>query len=234
MNQIRRGAVLSTNMAQEGGRALAKQSVTQEGAASVLETVQDIYNSSTGSVRENWASLSSAKLKGREILLSVMDTLRNWGHRLVDSLELARWLNAQNLYGTCNKWKYSHWGEDPEDQSYCDLRDSPGSIGPRVGMVSDHSDWEWIFKNVMLVGRNNHYYIRKGGLEEDFKIAFESILERAIVLIGKQLRLPEAGSTITLDLPPIDVITLEDEPSETNEKPKRSQVVYKGIYRVGL
>ena len=86
-----------------------------------------------------------------------MDTLRNWEHRLVDSLELARWLNAQNLYGTCNKCKYSHWGEDPEDQNYCDLRDSPGSTGPRVGMVSHHSEWEWIVKNVMLVGRNNHY-----------------------------------------------------------------------------
>ena len=105
MNQIRRGADLATNIAQERGQALAKQSVTQEGVASVLETVQDIYNSSTGSVRVNWESLSSARLKGREILLSVMDTLRNWEHRLVDSLELARWLNAQNLYGTCNKWK---------------------------------------------------------------------------------------------------------------------------------
>ena len=159
-----------------------------------------------------------------------MDTLRNWEHRLVDSLELARWLNAQNLYGTCNKWKYSHWGEDPEDQSYCDLRDSPGSTGPRVGMVTDHSEWEWIFKNVMLVGRNNHYYIRKGGLEEDFKIAFDWILERVIELIGEQLRLPEAGSTITLDHPPTDnIITLEDEPSETIEIPKRILPIASGI-----
>ena len=106
----------------------------------MLETVRDIYDSTTGPVRENWANLRSIDLKGRETLRSVMDTLTNWEYRLVDTLERARWLNAQNIYGTCSKWKYSHWGEDPEDQNYCDLRDNPNSTGPRVGMVTDYRE----------------------------------------------------------------------------------------------
>ena len=156
-------------MAQSGAGGCRKLSVMQAGAASVIETVKDIYESSTGPVRENWESLATSKLKGREILMSVMDTLKNWEYRLVDSLEPARWLNAKNLYGTCNKWKYSHWGEDPEDQNYCDLRDSPRCTGLRMGMVMDHREWVWIFKNVMLVGRINHYYVSKGGLDEYYE-----------------------------------------------------------------
>ena len=60
-----------------------------------------------------------------------------------------------------------------------------------MGMVMDNREWVWIFKNLMLVGRNNHYYVRNGGLDEDFETAFNWILERIIEIIGEQLRLPE-------------------------------------------
>ena len=213
MNQIRRGGELATNMGQMGASGLRKQSVAQAGAARMLETVKDIYDSSTGTIRPSWVSLDTTRLKGREILLSVIDTLRNWEYRLVDSLESARWLNAKNLYGTCNKWKYSHWGEDPEDQNYCDLRDSPRCTGLRMGMVMDNKEWTWIFKKPMLVGRNNHYYVRNGGLDEDYEIAFNRILERTIEIIGEQLRLPENASTMAAEGNyTSEVFTLEDEP----------------------
>jgi hypothetical protein len=217
MNKICREAELSTNSTQVGAGGSSKQSVTHAGALRVLETVRSIYESSTGLIRANWESLGSSHLKGREILLSVMDTLRNWEYRLVDSLELARWLNAKNIYGTCNKWKYSHWGEDPEDHDYCDLRDSPKSTGPRVGMVTDYREWAWSVRNIMLVGRDNHYYVRKGGLEEDFEIAFDSILERIVELIGGQLNLPASESVRKGDLTPTDMITTIEEEPETNE-----------------
>ena len=137
MNQICRESEPPSSAMRARTEERSKRSVAQEGASRMLETVRDIYDSTTGPVREHWANLGSISLKGRETLLSVMGKLRNWEYRLVDTLERARWLNAQNIYGTCNKWKYSHWGEVP----YCDLRDSPNSTGPRIGMVTDYKEW---------------------------------------------------------------------------------------------
>ena len=48
MNQIRRGGEMATIIAQSRAGGLRKQSVIQAGAARVLETVRDIYDSSTG------------------------------------------------------------------------------------------------------------------------------------------------------------------------------------------
>ena len=128
--------------------------------------------------------------------------------------------SLQNLYGTCNKWKYSHWGEDPEDQNYCDLRDSPGSTGPRIGMVSDYKDYAWIFKNQMLVGRDNHYYVRNGGLDEDFETAFNWILDRIIEIIGEQLRLPEEETVKAAEGHCTrEIFTLEDESAAPKSSP---------------
>ena len=134
MNQIRRGGVMPTIMAQSGAGGCRKLSVMQAGAASVIETVKDIYESSTGPVRENWESLATSRLKGREILMSVMDTLKNWEYRLVDSLEPARWLNAKNLYGTCNKWKYSHWGKIQKTKTTVISGTAPDALD---------SEWVW-------------------------------------------------------------------------------------------
>ena len=90
-----------------------------------------------------------------------------------------------------------------------------------MGMVMDNKEWAWIFKNPMLVGRNNHYYVRNGGLDEDYEIVFNRILERTIEIIGEQLRLPETGSAMTADVYcTSEIFTLEDE-SETNDTPVR-------------
>ena len=71
----------------------------------------------------------------------------------------------------------------------------------------------------MLVGRNNHYYVRNGGLDEDYEIAFNRILERTIEIIAEQLRLPENESAMAAEGNyTSEIFTLEDE-SETNGTP---------------
>ena len=90
------------------------------------------------------------------------------------------------------------------------LRDSPNSPGPRMGMVTDYKEWAWIVRNIMLIGRNNHYYVRKGGVEADFETAFDSIIERIIALIGDQLKLPESETSMTGGSSPAETIFLEE------------------------
>jgi hypothetical protein len=89
-----------------------------EGIQHLKETLDDIIRHSRGGVRQNWRSLGSKELTTREVLFSVRDTLTNWGARLKNSLEKARWLNAKNIYGTCGIWGYSQWGTDPDDAEY--------------------------------------------------------------------------------------------------------------------
>ena len=72
------------------------------------------------------------------------------------------------------------WGEDELDPEFCELRDSPKSLGN----VTHHQEWEWILRNSMLIGRNSHYYVRKGGLIQDFQAAFEIALEEAVERIA--------------------------------------------------
>ena len=103
-----------------------------------------------------------------------------------NKLDTARWLNAKNIYGTCGKWAYSHWGEAKEDSHYCELRESPKCTG---GNVTSHQEWSWIMKEVMLIGRNSHYYVRKGKLSEDFESAFERALDKSVESIARTMGL---------------------------------------------
>jgi hypothetical protein len=77
----------------------------REGIQHLRRTLDDIIIHSRGGVRPNWRSLGSNELTTREVLFSVWDTLTNWGARLKNSLEEARWLNAKNIYGTCGIWE---------------------------------------------------------------------------------------------------------------------------------
>ena len=118
----------------------------------------------TPEVRARWMKVKKAcQLHPREILLSVKGSQANWATRLKDSLETSRWMNSKNLYGTCDKRNYSQWGEDANDSEYCELRDSPLCLDN----VTHHQEWEWVMNNVMLIGRDSHYYVRSGGLSKD-------------------------------------------------------------------
>ena len=139
------------------------------------DSVDQIFKVGRGGMMGDWKKKSTSKLTPREVLLSVKETLSNWKGRLSSKLENARWMNSKNLYGTCGKWSYSQWGEDREDIRYCELRDSPMS----QGSVTNHSEWRWIMRNNMLIGRDNHYYVRKGGMEQDYEVAFGRALEQA-------------------------------------------------------
>ena len=48
-------------------------------------------------------------------------------------------------------------------------------------------------KNTTLIGRNSHYYVKKGGLTQDFQEAFEIALEEATERIADEIGL--AGTT---------------------------------------
>ena len=100
--------------------------------------------------------------------MSVRDTLRNWGSRLYDGLELSRWMNSKNLYGTCGRWGYSLWGEDSNDKGFCELRDSSTS----EGFKNTYDNWRDIMDGKMIVGTRDHYYVRDKSLLDPFVIAF--------------------------------------------------------------
>jgi hypothetical protein len=158
------------------------------------ESVDQIFKVGHGGMMSGWRKKSSSKLTTRETLLSVKDTLSNWRSRLSSKLEKARWMNSKNLYGTCGKWSYSQWGEDNEDVRYCELRDGPMSMGN----VTNHSEWRWIMRNNMLIGRDNHYYVRKGGMEQDYESAFGRALDQASKDIANAIW-PNGVSTVDQD-----------------------------------
>ena len=106
----------------------------ESGIRHLRATLDELIKCSRGGIREKWRSLDSIELTTREVLLSVRDTLDNWGSRLTNSLEEARWLNAKNIYGTCGMWGYSQWGTDPEEQGYCELRDSYATQGSTTNL----------------------------------------------------------------------------------------------------
>jgi hypothetical protein len=146
-------------------------------------TLEELIKCSKGGVRTNWKKYGSRELTTREVLLSVKDTLDNWGSRLKDSLERSRWLNAKNIYGTCGMWDYSQWGTDPEEQGYCELRDSHATQGSTTNL----EEWRWALVRNMVVGARGHYYVRKGGLIEDFEMAFQEAMECAVAELRPRL-----------------------------------------------
>jgi hypothetical protein len=146
----------------------------------------------------------ACQLHPREILLSVKGSQANWATRLKDSLETSRWMNSKNLYGTCNKWNYFQWGEDANDSEYCELRDSPLCLDN----VTHHQEWEWVMNNVMLIGRDSHYYVRSGGLSKDYKTAFEEALELAVEQIANEMGLGESMSDRLIEI----LDDMDDEP----------------------
>jgi hypothetical protein len=167
------------------------------GAEKIRESVEEVYLAGNGQVRKNWMKTKKyCHLSPREVLLSVKGTLANWTNRLTDGLETARWMNSKNLYGTCEKWRYSLWGEDELDPEFCELRDSPKSLGS----VTHHQEWEWILENSMLIGRNSHYYVRKGGLNQDFQAAFEIALEEAVERIADGMGLGGTTNQILTEI----------------------------------
>jgi hypothetical protein len=99
------------------------QTMDVAGAHQLTETLDDMIKTSRGGVRQNWGDLDATKMTNREILFSVRDTLSNWGNRLTDGLKRVRWLNAKNIYGSCQIWDYSQWGTDSVDPNYCELSD---------------------------------------------------------------------------------------------------------------
>ena len=139
------------------------------------ETVNQFFKVGHGGMVSKWKGKITSRMTTRETLLSVGDTLSNWKGRLSSKLERARWMNSKNLYGTCGKWKYSQWGEDKDDIRYCELRDSPMSMGS----VTNHAEWRWIMRNNMLIGRDNHYYVRRGSMESEYEVAFGRALDQA-------------------------------------------------------
>ncbi len=113
----------------------------------------------------------------KENLASIIDTLKGWNGWLSKrTLEKPRWMNSKIIYRTCEKWKYSLWGQDSEDAGYLEMRDSPMSLGS----VASLSEWRSVLARNMMVGKNDHYNVRRGGVSEEFQVAFENASTQVI------------------------------------------------------
>jgi hypothetical protein len=175
-------------------QADAVTKMDQAGIQHLIDTVDAMIRCGNGGIRPGWRSRASLDLTTREVLLSVKDTLTNWERRLKDSLEKARWLNSQNIYGTCGTWNYSLWGEDPDDSGYCELRDSHLTQGSATNL----EEWRWALSRNMVVGARGHYYVRRGGLLDEFEIAFKEAMELAVIKLRSNLT-PTAAGEVTID-----------------------------------
>jgi hypothetical protein len=56
------------------------------------------------------------------------------------------------------------------------MRDSPMSLGS----VASLSEWRSVLARSMMVGKNDHYYVRRGEVSEDFQTAFENASTQVI------------------------------------------------------
>ena len=141
-------------------------------------------------------------MTNRKKLFSVRDTLANWSNRLTDGLIKVRWLNAKNIYGSCELWNYSQWGTDSVDSNYCELRDCVNT----QSTTTNYEEWQWAMVRNMIIGARNHYYVRKGGLSDDF----EDACLRAVNLAVESFVVTSPTGVMVADA---DVI-LEDNSSE--------------------
>ena len=77
--------------------------------------------------------------------------------------------------------------------------------------------------NVMLIGRDSHYYVRGGGLSQDYKTAFEEALDLAVEQIANEMGLGEStsdspGSNTRSDHRTGSYINAGNNPAFTNHK----------------
>ena len=156
----------------------------KEGVASVLATAKELYAANTSSVRNNWMAYTTQKRTPKEVLASVIETLKDWRGLMSKTLEKPRWMNSKIIYRTCEKWKYSLWGQDSEEAGYLEMRDSPMSLGS----VASLGEWRSVLTRNMMVGKNDHYYVRKGGLVHEFQTAYENASNRVIEWIRERKR----------------------------------------------
>jgi hypothetical protein len=178
---------LSIDQVRRGEEVVGK--IDKEGTAHLIDTIDELIKTGSGGVRQNWRNLKSRDLTTREVLYSVKDTLINWKNRLTSSLEPNRWLNAKNIYGTCKLWGYSQWGTDSEDASRCEMRDCYFT----QGTTTNYEEWKWAMSRAMIVGARKHYYVRKGGLSDDFEEAFGRAIEIAMEQIKRGLEEERSG-----------------------------------------
>ena len=69
----------------------------KEGVASVLATAKELYAANTSSVRNNWMAYPIPKRTPKEVLASVIETLKGWsGWMSKRTLEKQRWMNSKN------------------------------------------------------------------------------------------------------------------------------------------
>ncbi len=57
-----------------------------------------------------------------------------------------------------------------------EMRDSPMSLGS----VASLGEWRSVLTRNMMVGKNDHYYVRRGGVVEEFQVAFENASAQVI------------------------------------------------------
>jgi hypothetical protein len=72
-------------------------------------------------------------------------------------------MNSKIIYRTCEKWKHSIWGQDAIGAGFWKMRDSPMSLGS----VTSVGEWRTVLSRNMMVGKNDHFYIRRDGLIQD-------------------------------------------------------------------
>jgi len=127
------------------------------------------------------------------------------------TLEKLRWMNSKIIYRTCDEWKYSLWGQDSEEAGYLEMRDSPMSLGS----VASLGEWRSVLTRNMMVGKNDHYYVRRGGLAHEFQNAYEDASAQVIKWIKeREKRCRQSSNQYE--------VLVEDEEIEHNDEIKES------------
>ncbi len=123
-------------------------------------------------------------------------------------------MNSKIIYRTCEKWKYSLWGQDSEEAGYLEMRDSPMSLGS----VASLGEWRSVLTRNMMVGKNDHYYVRRGGLAHEFQNAYEDASTQVIKWIKERKKRCRQSSNQYEVLVEDEEIEHKDETQESDAK----------------
>ena len=120
-------------------------------------------------------------------------------------LESEYWLREWLIEGRCEELDFSRWEPSRWDKEAFTLRESKYRQKARMLTIGE---WRGILDGNMMVFKDKHFYVRKGGIKEMFEVALHRLVERwcAKLKLGGETELDQDEVIILDDRTPINQI----------------------------
>jgi hypothetical protein len=139
--------------------------------------IRNLINHGKGLVREGWEKFNEKDLNNKERAERAYKEIMKEGQHFLSHKGLMKeyWLRDSIIEGRCNELDFSRWELSRWDKSLLMLRES--QVQGR-GQVLAISEWRRVLAERMMMYKDNHYYVREGGLLEMFNEAIEKMMGR--------------------------------------------------------